>query len=369
MIFPPSFPRPLGACLLTAALGLTLSACETDLDPNDSYRETALIYAALDPGQAVQRISINKAFVNTASNALTIAANRADSVTFPAGVLDASLQILNRADSSLIGSAYPLERVVNTVKDAGPFARVGQVVYQTPPGFPGVSATDTTRLYRVVARNTRTGTVAYATTDVPIVLPLTGSAGYRYLHFRAAGGSIPQAQQSQVREFDPGRANQRVEVRTQRRAGVYSVELDFHFFEIVGADTVARTLTWPIITNVLQDAARDAVGTPLPENSLFTQFLNRQINPANDPAGLRRIWADTAIVWRATAGSPQWARYLEISNSSSALTQTTPEFTNVRGGRGLVTGRAQFEVYQKLNPATFVSTATRDAFRDLRFVF
>ena len=74
------FPRRPGALLAIAALGLSLGACETDLDPNDSYRETTFIYAVLDPalrdaaGQPVQRISINKAFLNTGTNALTIAA-------------------------------------------------------------------------------------------------------------------------------------------------------------------------------------------------------------------------------------------------------------------------------------------------------
>lgn len=361
--------RHSGALLATAALALSLGACETDLDPNDSYKETTFIYAVLDANQPVQRISIQKAFLNTKSNAITIAATRFDSVTFPAGVMQASIEILNRRDSVVIGSPYPLTAVVNTVKGEGPFARIGQMIYQTPDGFPRLDAADTTKLYRVVARNLRTGTVATSVTDLPIVLPNTQQATYPYLHFLAAGRYIPASQLATVFGFDPGAANQSVAVALQRRAVVYSIEVDFHYKEVFNGVQTPKTLTWTLTTNEQKEYSPlpVSVSTPVLQNAFFTQFLNKQINPATDPAGLRRVIADTALTWRATAGSPQWARYQEIMSSSSALTQTTPEFTNVRGGRGLVTGRSQTRIYQRINPAASVSPDTKLNFKALNF--
>ncbi|MBC7449437.1 MAG: hypothetical protein H7330_15405 [Hymenobacteraceae bacterium] len=334
----------LPAFLLTAALTLSLGACETDLDPNDAYRETTILYAVLDPGQPVQRVSINKAFLNTNSNAITIAANEPDSVTFPAGAIDAQLQFL-RSDST-VKVGYPLERAPNTVKQPGTFSMSGQVVYQTPAGFPGLDP-DTAVSYRVEVRNGRTGTAVQGVTSLPLVYPnpATGS-----LFFTSAYVTLGRNQQLDIREFDPAPlGTPRVGVRTQRRAGIYSVDLDFRFLEIVGTDTTRRTLSWAIITNQRADNTNPDVTRTLTSEAFFNDFLLRQINPATDAPGLRRVVEPNAITFRATAGSPQWGRYQEVLTASSAITQTTPEFTNVRGGRGLVTGRVQHTVTQNIN--------------------
>lgn len=343
--------RRHGALLSTIALALSLGACETDLDPNDDYRETTFIYAILDPaqvdanGQPVQRISIQKAFLNTRTNALTIAANEPDSVTFRDGAIAAELQFL-RADSSLKLS-YPLTRVPNPDKPTGTFATPGQVVYQTPVGFPGLDA-DTTVSYRVVARNTRTGTTAQGATSVPLRWVRDR---INTLWFRAAySTSYNNLQQSDLREFDPAPlSTPRVEVQSQRRAGIYSVEMDFRFLEINGTDTVRRTLTWPIITNFQPDITTPNPRVILANESFFTDFLLRQLQTANDPVGLTRRIPPNCITFRAYAGSSQWGQYINVLNSSSAIIQTTPEYTNVRGGRGLVAGRVQHTVTQFIN--------------------
>lgn len=366
--------RRMGAFLTTSVLALSLGACETDLDPNDAYRETALIYAVLDPGQRdangqpVQRISINKAFLNTGANAITIAAMQADSVTFPAGVIEARLEFL-RPDSS-VKVSYGLERVPNTVKASGPFASNGQVVYQTPAGFPGLDP-DTAVSYRVVVRNTRTGTVAQGVTNLPLVFNPASTTG-DYLFFTNAYATIGRNQQLMVREFDPLPPSlPRVGVHTQRRAGIYSIELDFRFSEVLGTDTVDRTRTWHIMTNARADDTDPDVVRVLTTPAFFTDFLIPQLNPNADPPGLHRILrSPNAITFRATAGSPQWARYQEVQASSSAISQTTPEYTNVRGGRGLVTGRGQHTVEQFIN--TIPNGSGRRAFAqypELKFDF
>lgn len=331
-----------------AILSVGLGACETDLDPNDAYHETTIVYAVLDPGHVEQRVSISKAFLNTKSNAITIAATASDSITFPAGVIEAKLQFL-RPDSS-VKVEFLLERVANTVKPPGTFNPTGQVVYQTPPigsqGYQGLDA-DTSISYRVVARNTRTGTVVQGTTSLPLVYPNPSTSS---LFFTSAYITLGRNQQLAIREFDPAPIGlPRIGIHTQRRAEIYSVDLDFRFLEIVGTDTTRRTLTWAIMTNQRADQTNPDLVRQLTSEAFFTDFLIPQLNPSADAPGLRRVVIPNGITFRATAGSPQWARYQEVLNSSSAITQTTPEFTNVRGGRGLVTGRVQHTVTQNIN--------------------
>ena len=374
-----NFLRRPGALLAIAGLALSVGGCETDLDPNDEYRETTLLYAVLDPRLPLQKISINKAFLNTKSNAITIAAEQPDSVTFPAGVIEASLQFL-RADSS-VKIEVPLQRVANTGKEPGQFANAGQAIFQTPPiGFQGYQGLDpdTAISYRVVVRNLRTGTVTQGTTNLPLVYP---DPSANSLYFTSAYGSIGRDRQNDPREFDPSpqTVTPRVAIKTQRRAGIYSVELDFRFFEITGANTVRRTLTWSIATNERPiPGTTDDIIRQLPNDAFFTDFLLRQINYAADPPGLRRVIDQDAnrpaITFRATAGSPQWARYQEVLTASSALTQVTPEYTNVRGGRGLVTGRGQHSVQQSINllPGPLPNGKGRTAFGrhpKLKFTF
>ncbi len=352
----PTFLRRVGAFLITCALGLSLGACETELDANDSYRETAIVYAILDPrqtdanGQPVQRISINKAFLNAGANAIDIAATQPDSVTFPNGVIEARLEFV-RPDSS-VKISYPLLPVPNTDKLPGAFAREGQLIYQTPAGFPGLD-TDTAIAYRVVARNLRTGAMASGATNIPLVAdPNNPGASGNYLFFKAAYTSLRRENQfDPTTEFDPAPqfAKPRIAFQKQPRAGIYSVELDFRFFEIIGTDTVPQKLTWQIATNIREAySATQEVSFQLENDAFFNDFLLRKINFNADAPGLRRVVANPAITFRVTAGSPQWARYQEILGASSALTQVTPEYTNVRGGRGLVTGRVQHEVRQRI---------------------
>lgn len=317
--------------LLTLLLGSTLVSCETDLDPNDSYRETTFIYAVLDAGQARQTVRINKAFLNTKTNALTIAATQPDSITFPVGSIEASLEWLRPGADSVVIGTYPLERVEVTTKEPGTFASPNQVVYKTPVDMPRLTAAN---VYRVRVLNKRTGTVSSGATTIPdstlIKITLAGT--------KNINPSIPGADTTRY-DFEP---QQRTGVgfKTQPNAGIYRAEVDFHFTETTGGITRQRVLTWELFGEQFINNAEfpDYSQRIIPEFAFFEQFLANKLDVRNDPADMVRRPGN--IVYRVTAGSTQWAQYFAVLNSSSAILQTTPEFTNVKGGRGLIVGRA-----------------------------
>lgn len=348
--------RRLGIVPLLGALTglLGLSACETDFDSNDLYHETTVIYAVLDPADSVQTIRINKAFLNGTTNALDIARNSPDSTTFGVDAIDAELQWL-KSDSSLLVS-YPLRRTELTNKDEGVFHFPTHVVYQTPADMP---ALDTTKLYRIQVRNRRTGTLALATTSLP-PRPLIRRAGSASINTFVTGG---QDMTYPFQAEQPGGIN----FLTAPRATLYQGEAVFNFLEIRGADTLRRTLIWPIFSNSI---VTTPVGADNPlgqyaENAFFG-WLRSALNVSQDPPGLQRRVVD--VYWRVWAGSPQWATYTQVLSSYSALSQTVPEYTNVRNGRGLVTGRNSRQIRTEVRTPLTRQRFT-EQFPEGRFVF
>src|SRR5688572_8243131 len=92
-------------------IAVLFSGCSTELDPNADYQETMVIYSVLDPDQTTHFAKVNKAFLNTKTNALTIAANNPDSTQYGEEV-KVNLEKL-RADSTVI-TTYPMERFIST---------------------------------------------------------------------------------------------------------------------------------------------------------------------------------------------------------------------------------------------------------------
>src|SRR5688572_19038885 len=146
------------------------SGCSTELDSNADYKEVMVIYSVLDPSQTVHYAKVNKAFLNTNSNALTIAANNPDSTQYGDEV-QVVLQEL-RADST-VKSEKNMERFISTGKEPGIFFSGDQVIYRTTGS---VSLNDAS-IYRIVATNTKTGVKAYGATDVVKDTPATPDQG------------------------------------------------------------------------------------------------------------------------------------------------------------------------------------------------
>ncbi len=342
--------------LLAAAALLPAASCSTDFDSNAPYQEIPVLYGILDPEAAVQTVRIDKAFLNSGTDATIIAATEADSTQFPAGVITATLEKL-RPDSS-VADVFPFVREANTEKEAGSFVRAGQYVYRA------AARLETGATYRVRAVNRRNGAVLTAATSTPdpvrILLAGTRSVSVNYNPVT----SMPLL-------FQPELQLNYV-FQTQERAGLYNAQLEFNYQEIIGTDTVRKVAIWPLVTNLATTASQmSEVRINRPAYAFFREFLNSAIDTVNQNPNVRRRVGEA--VFRVTAGSPQWATYNQVLNSYSALSQTVPEYTNVRGGRGLLVGRRQSYVRTAIsfiNSSTTTSTvAAFQHFPGLRFVF
>src|SRR5688572_5585755 len=138
--------------LICLAVVTGFSSCEEELDPNDDYREIAVIYALLDQSQPVQYVKVTKAFLNTGTNAMMIAANEPDSTGFYHPIT-VELRRLGNTPDSVVQATYTLHPVpVN--KDDGTFNTSSQVVYASDSNQVVLQDNE---LYQVVVTNTVTG--------------------------------------------------------------------------------------------------------------------------------------------------------------------------------------------------------------------
>ena len=341
---------------LLAAAALLPAACSTDFDSNAPYREITVLYGILDAGEAVQTIRIDKAFLNSGIDATVIAATAADSTQFPAGVITATLEKL-RPDSS-VAEVFPFVREANNAKEPGSFVRAGQYVYRA------AARLEAGATYRVRAVNRRNGAVLTAATSTPdpVRISLAGTRSVGVLYNPVTSLPLPFQPESQLNYV----------FQTQENAGIYNAQLEFNYEEIIGTDTVRKVAIWPLATN-LTTTARQMTDVRInrPAYAFFRECLGTAIDTVHQNPAVRRRAGEA--VFRVTAGSPQWATYNQVLNSYSALSQTVPEYTNVRGGRGLLVGRRQSYVRTVVS---FISSSTTTStvaafghFPGLRFVF
>ena len=345
-------------CLTILGFGaFALSGCSTDLDPNADYKETMIIYSLLNPGEPIHYVKVNKAFLNTNSNAVTIAANNLDSTTFRPEDLTVRLERLKQ-DSTVLNT-YPLERYVSKGKDAGSFFSDSTILYRTLPNQPG--QLDVNSIYRVVAHSNRTGLSASAATSVVksnelciyqvSIKPTIGIDCYDTLDT-----DVP---------YEPHKTNNAIAFNTPSNGYIYSTRIDFPYIETTDGVSKLKTITWYPLNNELKSpsfAGENNIRVRI-ENYSFYKTLANQINTQNDNATTKRT-TDGKVIITVTAGSQLLALNYRANTSYSIYSQTRPEFSNVKNGAGLVASRAQKVVY-----ATLTTDALKELKKDTRLKF
>ncbi|MDX5348927.1 MAG: hypothetical protein LPJ89_02820 [Hymenobacteraceae bacterium] len=305
------------------------SSCSTDLDPNAEYKEIMVIYSLLDPTETTHFVKVNKAFLNTNSNALTIAANSPDSTTYAAGVLQVELQKL-RKDSSVVQS-YPLSRTVITNKEPGTFSYPDQVVYKVEN-----VQLDDNFIYRVKATNQNSGLTAYGSTEIvkPFCVTQISSAP-----FSCADTALLQ-------DYRPEVATS-VRYNTAEGGAIYKVTMHLTYRETSNGNTVTKTVRWDVTTDEpRQHAANNIVRIGIDQYTFYERLLTL-VDRSNDNATTTREIED--ITFTFTAGSQVLANYYLVNNSFSVFSQTLPEYDNIVNGTGLVASRRKVLIDARLD--------------------
>jgi hypothetical protein len=337
------------------------SGCSTDLYPNAEYKEVMVMYSILNQADPIHYAKVNKAFLNTNSNALTIAATTPDSTTYPEENLVVKMERLRVKDGdTLVLNTYPMERFVSTNKEAGTFFGPSQVLYRTKPNQPG-PLTDEDAVYRIVATNPKSGLTTSGATQLIQLKESSRSQRFSIFKVSFAGAGFPSLDQMDTTEYEPQKLN-RIEFRGPVNASIYTVKATFNYTETDGVTTQDKQLSWYIRNNFLQEVK--TISFEVEKNLFYTNLLNL-IDTSQDKPGTRRT-AGTIII-TITAGSESLATNFRINNSFSIFSQVKPEWDNIKNGTGLIGARAQRTVTTVLSQEALAELTNKSQYQRLKF--
>jgi hypothetical protein len=352
---------PSSALRFVAFLGISslfFSGCSTELDPNADYKETMVIYGLLDPSQRTHYIKVNKAFLNTNTNALTIAANNPDSTTYGEN-LEVKLQQL-RSDSSLI-QEFTLSPFDTASKEPGTFFGPTQRLYRTK----GLTL-DQNAIYRVVAVNKTSGTTASGATK--LVKDFNPEDGKRFCIFRISQKTSPVGQcfsdNGVVTTYDP-QLKSAISFDLAQNAAIYTISMSFDYKESTDGVTVDKRASWQVRNNFLQTYTKDPLSIPIDENYFYTNLLGI-INTQNDKPSTFRKPGNVYVT--VTAGSESLATNHLVNTSFSIFSQVRPQFDNIKNGTGLVGSRLAKTVTAVLSDKAADTLTLSHKYRSLKFV-
>lgn len=317
--------RTFHILLLLLSLGFLFNACSTDIDLYADYKEITVVYGLLDSAKDTNYVKINKAFLGP-GNAFEIAMI-ADSCNYP-GKLDAKL-IEYRANAGSNNyqqtRVLPLDTITIHNKETGVFYAPDQLVYYTPQK---VRSNTSDFSYRYELQIDRGDTLLTSSTDMV--------GGDRFaittamVSFSAVNGTP-------------------IKWMPCPNAAVYEVLLKFRFTEVSPSlDSVDRCMTLSLGTLPLSSLEMDHGQYAIAyKSSMFYTSLASFLG-ADTLKNVNRVVKNQAMGISISAGGDELYNFITVNGPSSSIVQTIPEYTNIKGGYGVFSSRAQIERWVNL---------------------
>ena len=304
--------------LAIAAISLFfLPSCETDVDVNAEWEEITVVYGLLNQLDTAHYFRINKAFLG--GNALEIAKIE-DSSSYN-GKLEVKLEGW-RNGSLMQTIQFDTTTIYN--KNDGIFYNPRMVVYE------GTGMLNEAYEYRLFVKNTVSGHEVSAATQLIHNFSITKPT---------TGGRV---------SFNPGWSTPFVwnsAVNGKR----YEPMLRIHYWEVPlnSPDTIAKYVDWVLPTQIADDASGYGQEEVSISNDAFYDVMQKNLDP--DFVGRRLAGPVDFIV---AAGGLEYDTYMRVNGPSYSLVQDRPEYTNVKGGFGLMSSRYQILRTKRLSPIT-----------------
>jgi hypothetical protein len=299
--------------LLAAAGVLVLASCNDDLDITAPYKENTIIYALLDKDSTTQYLRINKAFLGP-GNAYEYA-QVPDSSEYQDGQLQAEVQEVKNGT------------VVNT------YALNDTLVPHDPGIFPGPmhkiyyfnAVLDSSATYRIEA----TAKGNHVSAETPIVAEVRPGTStlYQPLRLIQPGG---------------GYTTQILRWYTATNGKRYELAYRFNWDEVIGTDTVSRSFTQVLNTQVSTDLTGGVEMQADLAGEAFFQTVALRVG--NNPDVSKRIFRGVDLIW--SVAGPDLHLYLQLNSPISGIVEDRPTFSNVDNGLGLFSTR-RFRILHK----------------------
>ncbi len=301
--------------LLLLLLSTVFFSCDNDLDIIDNYRETPIIYGLLNLSQDTQYVRVQRAYLGE-GNALMMAQN-SDSIYYNQNEI--SLFLEERV-FGVLRKTIPLIPDNSYLKDDGLFANYPHLIYRTDS-----VKLDKDAQYKLVFNNNKTGKtitgVTHLTDNIPPPVVLSN-----------VNKTINLASENPLK----------VKISSVKNGKVYGLHVLFFYVE--------RNLTDPTNTYHLKSLdfkLNDIVSnfsTFNPNQTIeflmypddFFRFIGDRI-PIDSSTERRAL--QTSMDFIFTTGAEDFYIYYTANQSSSSLSESVPDFTNLSEGRGVFSSR------------------------------
>lgn len=323
---PPVKPKNL-LNLLIFSFFLVLASCSTELDVNAPKQEVKVMYAVIDPNLPFQTIRVSKAFLSDGSRtANDIAKNSPDSSLYnPDHLLVEFVEYKNNRETR----RWTCTDTILTGKADGVFYSPDQMVFRTPDLTLDTAAFAIVR-YEFRVKNKLTNKESVASTNVPgramnVVQPIADVPG------------------------DPGVLNffstRETTIRLTNPINSAIAQLGFRWqIQVVRNNgTIADTTIeeWPMnspgISQVSPSGTNSFEIKGLVGRGVFYNFMGEQAAKiSNENVVFRRILTSPMDVY---VGNKEYDNYRTVNGNYNAITQSTPIYSNVSDGLGIVCSR------------------------------
>ena len=135
-------------------------------------------------------------------------------------------------------------------------------------------------------------------------------------------------------------------------ASVYNLEVSFTYKEVLNGDSTEKTLRYSFGMKNLQELYEESGHYYL---TYSQNLLFNMIKPAiaDNPYQMTYTYhKDNAFTVSLAAGGNDLYNYIQISQSGGGLSQTIPDYTNIKGGYGVFSSRINITKKLKLSSRT-----------------
>ncbi len=318
--------------LIGALLLLFGISCSTDVDVNAPFVETPIIYSIVNTEDSLQIFRLEKAFSGENGNALELSQDPEQIYYDPADVkLTFKLAPPNRPDEPFFIDTLQMV-LCDTCKEEGDFYSDSVPVYLTTRSIGFTDTVEDTYDAFLEFMNIRTGVEATAQTGL---IPCF---------------NISTPQNFCNRQSSPNMTYDEIEVRfsgPENGSLAYVSAICTYFEEPVGGgqlfDRTTEDEPFLLLTAEPLNKSVDWIYEYDEFDSLlFGNYLNRAVDTSNNNEIQVRYFENSGTCdWYFTIFNQDYRDYQQINNNFNPITQTSPIYTNVDNGLGLMGAMTQ----------------------------
>jgi hypothetical protein len=295
---------------------LVFTSCKTEFSVNGEYEERAIVHFLLDQGQEYHFLKLNKTFLGD-GNAFDFA------IVPDSNYFNNVEAIVEEFKNGAVQRSWLLKDTIIENKNPGAFYHPEQKLY-----YFYANDLDPNALYRLKIDIENGKHTVYGETELVKDVNITVPSTLGQLNFAEANVPLNGYRTQQFR-FTPG------------TGATFNVRLYFSYREVTSNGTEIKTIEWNL-GNVNREDISAPTGNVSGQGEFFYQLVRDRV-PV-DPSVIRRTVHSFEVV--VTAGSDDLYTYMLVSQPTSTISQTKPEFTNLEGALGIFSSRLTIRQYK-----------------------